>query len=202
MCDMDGIYVIVLIVVSGAFIIGAIGGLVSLFKLPKLNARIMQLENQLFQSQAETPPPPQVSPAPPEPPAEPARTEAVESPPSPAPPEQPVRDWIEETRPSPHLERFTQQIKDNWMIWLGGFCVALAGIFLAIYSIEQGLLGPTGRVMLGIVIGIALHIGAEYLRRRGGEPLREQGERQTEETAKRLRETVGEQTPMVCDIVH
>jgi len=43
MCGMDEIYVIVLIVVSLAFIIGAIGGLVSLFYITKLNARLIQL---------------------------------------------------------------------------------------------------------------------------------------------------------------
>ncbi|MDH3691331.1 MAG: DUF2339 domain-containing protein [Gammaproteobacteria bacterium] len=169
MCGMDEIYLIVLIVVSGAFIIGTIGGLVSLFKIPKLNARLIQLEHQLSLSQAETQPRPQVSSLHPEPPTYPATTEAVQGPPEPTSPGQPVHDWTEDTSPNPYLERFTQQIKDNWMIWLGGFCVALAGIFLAIYSIEQGLLGPTGRIVLGIVIGIALHIGAEYLRRRTGE---------------------------------
>lgn len=52
------------------------------------------------------------------------------------------------------------------MIWLGGLCVGLAGVFLVKYSIDQGLLGPTARVSLGVAIGLALHGLAEWLRRR------------------------------------
>ncbi|MBO6563449.1 MAG: DUF2339 domain-containing protein [Pseudomonadales bacterium] len=59
-----------------------------------------------------------------------------------------------------------ENVKENWMIWLGGLCVALAGIFLVRYSIEQGLLGPTARVVGGLLLGASLHGGAEYLRRK------------------------------------
>lgn len=62
--------------------------------------------------------------------------------------------------------RFLVRIRDNWMLWLGAFCVALAGIFLVRYSIEQGYLGPTGRVLAAIATGLALHGLAEWLRRR------------------------------------
>ncbi len=62
-----------------------------------------------------------------------------------------------------------ENIKANWMIWLGGFCLALAGIFLVRYTVEQGLLGPTGRFISGLGLGAALHLSAEYLRRKTGE---------------------------------
>jgi len=58
-----------------------------------------------------------------------------------------------------------QQIQNNWMIWLGGACVGLSGVFLVKYSVEQGLLGPTARIICGLIIGVALHLGAEWLRR-------------------------------------
>ncbi len=58
--------------------------------------------------------------------------------------------------------------KANWMIWIGGLCVALAGIFLVKYSIDAGLLGPRARIVAGVVTGLALHGLAEWLRRRGG----------------------------------
>ncbi|MEM7364595.1 MAG: DUF2339 domain-containing protein [Pseudomonadota bacterium] len=61
-----------------------------------------------------------------------------------------------------------EQIRENWMTWLGGVSLALAGIFMAIYSIEQGLLGPTARIFLGTLAGLAVHGTAEYLRRRTG----------------------------------
>ena len=60
-------------------------------------------------------------------------------------------------------------LQDHWMIALGGVCVALAGVFLVRYSIEQGLLGPSARFVASLLTGIALHIGAEFLRRRTGD---------------------------------
>ncbi|MDP6416180.1 MAG: DUF2339 domain-containing protein, partial [Gammaproteobacteria bacterium] len=59
-----------------------------------------------------------------------------------------------------------EHLKEQWMAWLGGLCVGLAGIFLVRYSIEQGYLGPTARITLALVTGIALHVAAEWLRRR------------------------------------
>ncbi len=56
-------------------------------------------------------------------------------------------------------------LKEQWMIWLGGLSVSLAGIFLVRYSIEQGLLGPAARVSLGLITGLLLHIATEWLRR-------------------------------------
>ena len=43
------------------------------------------------------------------------------------------------------------------MAWLGGVSVALAGIFLVKYTIDQGLLTPVARVLLGIGGGLAMH---------------------------------------------
>lgn len=56
----------------------------------------------------------------------------------------------------------------NWMIWLGGLCIALAGIFMVRYSIEQGLLGPGGRIALALMTGLGFHCTAEWLHRRQG----------------------------------
>ncbi len=60
-------------------------------------------------------------------------------------------------------------LRDNWMIWLGGACVGLAGIFLVKYSIDSGLLGPKQRIVLAVSSGIGLHGLADWLRRRTGE---------------------------------
>lgn len=57
---------------------------------------------------------------------------------------------------------------DNWMIWLGGISVGLAGIFMVKYSISMGLLGPKTQISLAILTGIILHGVAEWLRRRKG----------------------------------
>ncbi|MCQ3829308.1 DUF2339 domain-containing protein [Microbulbifer elongatus] len=64
--------------------------------------------------------------------------------------------------------RFLEHLQKNWMVWLGGTCVALSGVFLARYGIEQGLLGPKVRVMAGLLIALALYGAAEFLRRKTG----------------------------------
>jgi uncharacterized membrane protein len=66
--------------------------------------------------------------------------------------------------------RFFARIREHWMVWLGGLCVGLAGVFLVRYSIEQGYLGPVARVLMGIAVGLALHVLAEWLRRRMERP--------------------------------
>ncbi len=178
------------LIVLGA-IVGVIGGFISIFRIQRMSERLEAFERELDElrrsAPAQAPAPPTAEPAPPTPkpapPAEPA-----------TPPPQPVipDNWREEfpapesaaasrqaepepaavktsPRPAPagfdvaaHLERW-------WMIWLGGLCVALAGIFLARYSIEMGLLGPKARLTLGVILGLALYGGAEWLRRRTGE---------------------------------
>lgn len=64
---------------------------------------------------------------------------------------------------------FVEQFKARWMVWLGGLCISLAGVFLVKYSIDQGYLGPLARVTLGLVTGIVLHIAAEWWRSRNSE---------------------------------
>lgn len=58
------------------------------------------------------------------------------------------------------------RVKDNWMVWLGGVSVGLAGIFMVSHSIALGLIGPVQQFLLALITGIALHAGAEFLRRR------------------------------------
>ncbi len=67
------------------------------------------------------------------------------------------------------FDRLAANLKANWMIWLGGICVGLAGVFMVHYSIEQGLLGPEARVILSLIAGVGLHGVAEWLRRRRGQ---------------------------------
>jgi uncharacterized membrane protein len=70
------------------------------------------------------------------------------------------------TEPAPR--GFEQRLGARGFVWLGGACVALAGAFLVKYSIDEGLLGPTTRVVLGVLLGIVLLVAADYMRRRSG----------------------------------
>lgn len=65
-------------------------------------------------------------------------------------------------------QKFPAGWQANWMIWLGGLCIALAGIFMVRYSIEQGLLGPGARIALALITGLGFHGVAEWLHRRQG----------------------------------
>src|SRR5690554_1876920 len=71
------------------------------------------------------------------------------------------------SRAGPSLEtRLITALKANWMVWLGGLSVSLAGIFMVSHSINAGLIGPVQQFTLALLSGQALHAGAEYLRRR------------------------------------
>lgn len=54
----------------------------------------------------------------------------------------------------------------RWLVWVGGVALTLGGVFLVKYSIEQGLLGPWGRVIAGIIAGSVMLTAGERLRQR------------------------------------
>ena len=59
-----------------------------------------------------------------------------------------------------------EQLGTRWAVWVGGLALALGGIFLVRYSIEQGLLGPGARVAAGALFALVLAGAGEWLRRR------------------------------------
>jgi len=59
-----------------------------------------------------------------------------------------------------------QSLTSRWLVWLGGLAIALGGGFLVKYSIDEGLLSPTVRVLLAAAVGVALIVAGEVLRRR------------------------------------
>jgi len=64
------------------------------------------------------------------------------------------------------LER---QLGTRVAVWLGAVAFALAGAFLVKFTFDQGLLGPTTRVTIGIVFGLGLLGSGEWLRRRSAQ---------------------------------
>lgn len=65
--------------------------------------------------------------------------------------------------PRGDLER---TLSTNWLVWIGGISLAIAGIFLVRYIAEQGWLSPALRCAIGVVFGLVLIIAGEAVRRR------------------------------------
>lgn len=76
------------------------------------------------------------------------------SPAKPAKPARPAIDWA-------------ALFQQYWMAILGGVCLVFAGVFLVRYSIESGMLGPSARIVLGLLFGAGLIAAGEKLRRSG-----------------------------------
>jgi len=94
---------------------------------------------------------------------EPSAASAPAPPPAGPAPSAPSPPSLPPTRPlQPSLE---ERFGTRWVVWVGGLALALGGIFLVRYSIEQGLVGPGVRVTLGALLAIALVGAGDWLRR-------------------------------------
>jgi uncharacterized membrane protein len=83
--------------------------------------------------------------------------------PSPSPP--PIPEVA--TPPSaPAGPGFEERLGTRWVVWVGGLTLALGGFFMVRYSIEQGLLGPGVRTLLGGLFALALLAAGEWTRRK------------------------------------
>ena len=86
----------------------------------------------------------------------PGEPEAVDATPaSPAPPPAP-------STPGKSLE---ERLGTRWAVWVGGLALALGGILMVRYSIEQGIFGPGARIFFGALLALALVGAGEWLRR-------------------------------------
>jgi len=70
--------------------------------------------------------------------------------------------------PSGSRAGFEERIGTRWVVWIGGLTLALGGFFMVRYSIEEGLLGPGVRVLLGGAFAAALLAAGEWTRRKEG----------------------------------
>lgn len=65
-------------------------------------------------------------------------------------------------------ESLEQRLGSRAFAWVGALAVALSGIFLVKYSIDQGYLEPPVRVTLAGILGMVMLIAGEWLQRRDG----------------------------------
>ena len=102
----------------------------------------------------------------------------IEKPPAPQVEPKPATAWSPAPRIKPkrtsyvfngeRLAKATKWAQDNWVFILAGVSLALAGVFLVQYGVENGLLSPRMRVFAAIALGFALIGGGEYIRRKSG----------------------------------
>jgi uncharacterized membrane protein len=145
-------------------------------RLAVLEAAVARAE--LAPGRAAAEPPTQVeAPIPAEPPAE--EVQPVAAPPEAALPEPQIGAEPDEPAPepppaapapplpppSPAWPGLEERIGTLWVVWVGGLAIALGGIFMVRYSIQQGWIGPVVRVALGALLGATLLAAGEWLRR-------------------------------------
>lgn len=61
---------------------------------------------------------------------------------------------------------FEEKLGARWSVWVGALALAIGGLMLVRFSIEQGYLGPAARVALGMILGLGLVGAGEWMRRR------------------------------------
>ncbi len=87
----------------------------------------------------------------------------------PAPPVERPEPAFEPPGPAPRRVDWERWLGVRGAAVLGAAVLALAGFLFLKFSIEQGLIPPPVRVILGLLAGLASIVGSESLRRRAGE---------------------------------
>jgi uncharacterized membrane protein len=67
------------------------------------------------------------------------------------------------------IDKLTTWLRENWVLVIAAASLALAGVFMVQYGIENGLLTPFWRVTGALAFGAALIAGGEYIRRKAGD---------------------------------
>src|SRR5581483_2467264 len=107
-------------------------------------------------------PPPGSATAAPEPEAVPAPQPA----PAPEPQTQPEAGAVPSVpAAAPAAITLEERLGTRWAVWVGGLALALGGLLLVRYSIEQGIFGPGVRIALGALFSLALVAAGEWFRR-------------------------------------
>lgn len=156
-------FIILLVLFGLLVVVGAVCGLIALIRLSRLERELTQLRAQLAGQGApvRSVPQPAAIPLPPAMPAPPPPSPRLQPEPKITPPK-PAAAEAAPRRDGTTLER---DLASRWLVWVGGVALALGGIFLVKFGVEHSVLGPTGRVLAGGALGLALLLGSEWLRR-------------------------------------
>jgi uncharacterized membrane protein len=127
-------------------------------QIRELTVRVHRLESS-----------PGTSQAPAETPRQETVTRSVEAPPAPPPPQRPVPPPPIVVVPSPATEHsdLETRIGSHWLNRIGIAAVLFGVSFFLKYAFDSGWIGPTGRVAIGLIAGIAVVLWSERFRSRG-----------------------------------
>ncbi len=163
---MDGFFVLVALLLLATPIIGIVALIKTITDrnlLRQLDARVKALEQAKVAAGA-------AAPATAEPASAPPPAPIVAAPTEPSPPPEPSAPSLTAVplsppSPSPPKIGFEEKFGTRWVVWVGGVALALGGIFLVRYTIQQGLIGPGVRIFLGALLALALVAVGEWSRR-------------------------------------
>lgn len=101
----------------------------------------------------------------------PIREEPAAADTRPVPPRRPHPREAARRPPSPLLDQqwwawFEETVGKRWMTWAGALALFISAGFFLKYAFDNQWLGPTGRVVLGIVAGLAMAAAGDYCVRR------------------------------------
>ena len=183
-CRMEGLLVLLGLVVLAT----PVAVIVLIVTQTSLRRRVSELERQLVAMQRAKPVAVEARPsedavevadaaldeAPPTeaivPDATPSEKDAPEDlPPVPEPVEAPTPPVAPPALAKPKGPGLGDWLRQNWFYALSAISLALAGVFLVQYGIENGYLTPTLRVVLAAILGLALIAAGEVIRRRSGD---------------------------------
>ena len=171
------IYLIALLILL--MVAGAICGLISLSRVGDLSRRLGELEIQMkvlrrhLRGEQESPPSrpaDQVAEEPP--PAEkisgPVPETPVQGAPFPAPVLSPPHTKAKVVSPSPGPHSLSLEVKlgTRWLNWVGMVMMLVGVGFFLRYAYDNAWIGPTGRLAIGTLLGVAALAVGERFRRR------------------------------------
>ena len=159
--------VVVLVLASG--VLGVIAFVMVLSQSGRLKALQQELNSVVrrlrrLEAEPEEAPTPEPTPEPPPPAEKPKPEEPAEPQPEPEP--QPRAQRAESAPTAAGLGGIEQAIGQKWLTWAGVLALLLAAGFFIKYAFDQEWIGPTTRVLIGLVAGIAMVGSGEHFVRR------------------------------------